>query len=95
MAAVQALPGGSPWRQWPWRSGNDNESERKGREGEHGVELSVGQCLAAAWLRQGVPDAWSMGSEHGDRMSPLGPTVEHLACVGVGEVGSRFGLAMG
>ena len=77
-AAARALPGGSPWRQRPWRSGSDGESERKGREGERGMELSAGQRLAAARLGQGVPDAWSRGGDHGNHVSPLGPTVEHL-----------------
>ena len=30
---------------------------------------------------QGVHDAWSSGGEHGIRVSPLGPAIEHLARV--------------
>ena len=28
---------------------------------------------------QGVHDAWSSGGEHGIRVSPMGPAIEHLA----------------
>jgi hypothetical protein len=43
----------------------------------------------------GAFDVWIKGEEHGDRMSPLGLTVEQLACVSVGILGRRFGLATG
>ena len=43
-------------------------------------------------LRWGALDVWSRGEEHGDRVSHLGPTVEHLVCERVPDFAVQNGI---
>ena len=54
------------------------EESRASREASEGAPVLPINAGKGRLLRRGALDAWSRGEEHGDRVSHLGPTVEHL-----------------
>ena len=74
----------------PARERGERERERAGSgEGD-------GECMLVPLLigskAQGVHDAWSSGGEHGIRVSPVGPAIEHLARAMEPNLESIFGI---
>ena len=53
------------------------DGERRGSEEGDGEGVLVPLLIGSR--AQGVHDAWSSGGEHGIRVSPIGPAIEHLA----------------
>ena len=85
------MGGGRPWARkrggnelecrQPWRTAarerGERERERAGSGEGDGEGVLVPLLIGSR--AQGVHDAWSSGGEHGIRVSPMGPAIEHLA----------------
>jgi hypothetical protein len=66
---------------------------KEGREGAWGVqngERDKGHVSGRGMVQAGAFDTWIRGEKHGDRVSPLGPTVKQLACVSMSILGCCF-----
>ena len=61
----------------PARERGERERERAGSGEGDGEGMLVPLLIGSR--AQGVHDAWSSSGEHGIRVSPMGPTIEHLA----------------
>ena len=61
----------------PARERGERERERAGSGEGDGEGMLVPLLIGSR--AQGVHDAWSSSGEHGIRVSPMGPAIEHLA----------------